>query len=209
MLTLLGVIINYWFNLNNHSNSLLIILGGVFFPFIIIQTFGNYKVIWSRARPWQFWKLNVEIILGELLYFIFLITVIGISRSGINLSIANVIQLHITRLAMMSGFIVIARLTPIIVRDSSSWLRRYQTDDSHFNTLIIGSGYELAAYLRRAAYRNSHLIQRKIIGILENEILDCGTLVFGYPVLGTDQDFKQVVNDHDISEIIICDESFD
>jgi len=208
VLIILGLIINQWFGLYSYPSFGLIILGGVFFPFIIIQTFGNYKVIWSRARPWQFWKLNIELILGELLYFIFLVTVVGIFRSDINLSVAVVIQLHITRLALLSGFIVIARLTPIIMRDSSSWLRRYQTDDSHFKTLIIGSGYELAAYLRRAAYRNSHIIQRKIIGILENEILDRGTLVFGYPVLGADKDLIEIVNDHNITEIIICDENF-
>ena len=183
-------------------------MGGVFFPFLIIQTFGNYKVIWSRARPWQFWKLNIEIILGEFLYFIFLVTVVGIFRSEISLSTSNAIQFHVTRLALLSGLRVISRFTPMIIRDSSSWLRRYQTDDSHFRTLIIGSGYELAAYLRRAAYRNSHLIQRKIIGILENEILDSGTLVFGYPVLGADKDLVEIINDHNITEIIICDETF-
>ena len=90
----------------------------------------------------------------------------------------------------------------------SSWMRRYQTDDSHFKTLIIGSGYELAAYLRRAAYRNSHIIQRKIIGILENEILDKDTLVFGYPVMGKYEDLKKVLDESDITEIIICDNSF-
>ena len=204
----LSLIVNYWFGFSDLYDEFLLNFSGVFFPFIIIYTFGNYNVIWSRARPWQFWKLNVEIILGELLHFIFLVTVVGIFRSEINLPFYSALQYHITRISLMSGLIVISRLTPIIMRDSSSWMRRYQTDDSHFKTLIIGSGYELAAYLRRAAYRNSHIIQRKIIGILDNEILHSDVLVFGYPVMGKYEDLNKILVENEITEIIICDDSY-
>ena len=179
----------------------MILGGGVLIPSIIIILFENYKIIWSRARPWQFWKLNLELLLAEFLYFLLITYLIGLGQ-------INLFHFHLTRFALLSGVIVIARLMPFVARDASSWLRRYQTNKTHFKTLIIGSGYELGAYLRRAAYRNSHIITRKIIGILEDDPSLANSIVFGYPVLGEYKDFKNILDKYYITEIIICDSEF-
>ena len=118
------------------------------------------------------------------------------------------IPFHLTRLALLTATVVIARVMPFIARDASSWLRRYQTNKTHLKTLIIGSGYELGAYLRRAAYRRSHIITRKIIGILEDDPSLANSIVFGYPVLGEYKDFKNILDKYYITEIIICDSEF-
>ena len=201
MLSSISILINYWFQILDNPKSLLIVGGGVLIPFLIIISFENYKIIWSRARPWQFWKLNIELILAEFLYFLVMTYMIGLKE-------INLLHFHVTRLTLLSGAIVIARLTPFVARDASSWLRRYQTNEMHFKTLIIGSGYELGAYLRRAAYRNSHIITRRIIGILENDPSLANAIVFGFPVLGEYKDFKNILDNNDITEIIVCDPEF-
>jgi FlaA1/EpsC-like NDP-sugar epimerase len=201
VLSIISILVNYWFQIVDDSNSLLLFLGGVLIPSLIIIIFKNYKIIWSRARPWQFWKLYLELVLSEFLYFLLITYLVGLEE-------INLLHFHVTRLAFLLGAIVIARVTPVIARDASSWLRRYQTNETHFKTLIIGSGYELGAYLRRAAYRNSHIITRKIIGILEDDPSLADTTVFGFPVLGEYKDFENVLDNSDITEVIICDPEF-
>ena len=80
--------------------------------------------------------------------------------------------------------------------------------DKHHRTLIIGSGYDVAAYLRRAAYRNVRHIERKIIGLIDNDGSLQGAIVFGYPVLGAYVDADQHVSANAVSEVIICDQKF-
>ena len=200
-LTIISIIINHWFKILDNPGSVIILVAGVLIPFLIIAIFENYKIIWSRARPWQFWKLNIELIFAEFIYFLVIKYIFPLNE-------INLFHFHATRLALFSGVIVIARLTPFIARDTASWLRRYQTNETHFKTLIIGSGYELGAYLRRAAYRNSHIITRKIIGILEDDTSVSNSVVFGFPVLGQYKDIKNVLNRDNITEIIICDYEF-
>jgi UDP-GlcNAc:undecaprenyl-phosphate GlcNAc-1-phosphate transferase len=182
-------------------NVIGLLLLGTLVPFGILVLFRNYITIWSKARPWQFWKLMMELVVGEILFAL----MSNYMRENI---MGEMIRFHGTRMVLLMILIIFSRTLPHIIRDSASWLRRYQTNDSHFRTVIIGSGYELSAYLRRAAYRKSHLIERKIIGIFDNDQSLAGMVVFGYPVLGSYDDVANAIVERDVTEIIICDEQF-
>ena len=62
--------------------------------------------------------------------------------------------------------------------------------------------------MQRPVYRNVNLIERKIIGLIDNDGSLRDTIVFGYPVLGAYEDADKQVSAHAISEVIICDQHF-
>ena len=200
ILSALSFVISRSLKLPADQLYLFIVCGGLTTG-LFFALFNVYDTIWSRARPLQFGRLIFELFCAEVIAFLLLIAFSDNNRYLIA-------YLVTCRFSFGLIFIVFGRMLPLLVRDMSSWMRRYHATDKHHRTLIIGSGYDVAAYLRRAAYRNVNLIERKIIGLIDNDAALQDTLVFGYPVLGAYEDADKQVSAHAISEVIICDPHF-
>jgi UDP-N-acetylmuramyl pentapeptide phosphotransferase/UDP-N-acetylglucosamine-1-phosphate transferase len=167
----------------------------VFIPFATIYFYNIYKTVWTRSRVSQLAVLTMQLIAGEILACVALLW--GTGMTGMVL--LKVLVIHSTLSAIG---IVGARASLRVARDLSAWLRCNTASENDLKTLVLGAGENAILYLRQASFAEQQKAERRIIGLIDDNPALYRKVVYGYPVLGNFSELEDIINEHDVDELI-------
>ncbi|VGO22353.1 hypothetical protein [Pontiella sulfatireligans] len=167
----------------------------VFIPFATIYFYNIYKTVWTRSRISQLVVLLLQLMAGEVLAYVALLWVAGLSAYELAVSLA----LH-TLVASIG--IVGVRASLRMARDLNAWLRCSIGSDYDLKTLILGAGENAILYLRQASFEDQQKAPRKIVGLVDDNPALYKKVVYGYPVQGTFNELEEIIKQHGVNELI-------
>jgi UDP-GlcNAc:undecaprenyl-phosphate GlcNAc-1-phosphate transferase len=167
----------------------------ILIPFATLYFYGVYKTVWTRSRVSQLLVLMLQLAAGEVLAFVALIWIIGLSLS----ELAVGLSLHYL---VASVGIIGGRMALRIVRDLNAWLRCSINSEGDLASLVLGAGENAILYLRQASFADQQRAPRRIVGLIDDNPALMHKIVYGYPVLGGFSELEQVIRTHGIQEII-------
>ncbi len=180
----------------SYSVDLALMTVCVMIPFATIYFYGIYKSVWTRSRISQLVVLILQLTAGEVLAFVALLWVVDLPPKQL------FIALLLHNLGSLMGIVGI-RASLRVVRDMGAWLRcSVARDQDNARTLILGAGENAILYLRQASFENQQKASRRIVGLVDDNPVLHGKIVYGYPVLGNFDQLEQVIEQHDITELI-------
>jgi FlaA1/EpsC-like NDP-sugar epimerase len=140
--------------------------------------------------------LLLQLAAGEVMAFIGLMWVVkDISPRQLLIGLA----LH--ALASAIG-VVGGRASLRVARDLGAWLRCLIASDHDTKTLILGAGENAILYLRQASFERQQHAPRTVVGLIDDNPALHRKVVYGYPVLGTFDNLEELIEEHEITELI-------
>ena len=183
--------------LGSFTVSITVMACAVGIPFLTLYSFGIYRTIWARSRPFQLLALFSELFTGEILTYLVLLRFSGFASHDLLL----IQSLHFLYAA---AGIVGLRMAPRLLRDIASWLRRFLLSETCRKTILVGGGHESLLCLRQMASEPIHQLNRKIEGMVDGDPQLLGKTIYGYPILGAIHQLDALIQQHQIDELIIC-----
>lgn len=165
-------------------------------PLGTVYFYGIYKTVWTRSRVSQLFVLLLQLSAGEVMTFIALM---WIMPELTHRQLLGSLALH----SMLSAIgIVGIRASLRIARDLGAWLRCLIGADHDTRTLILGAGENAILFLRQATFEQQQHAPRTVVGLIDNNPALHRKVIYGYPVLGTFNELKEVIEHHKITEVI-------
>ncbi len=164
-------------------------------PFATIYFYNIYKTVWTRSRISQLLVLMMQLAAGEVLAYVALLWASDLTR----MELAAALVLHMTVAAI--GIVGI-RASLRVARDLNAWLRCSIGSDYDSKTLVLGAGENAILFLRQASFADQQKAPRKIMGLIDDNPALHRKVVYGYPVLGGFSDLENVIEEHEIDELI-------
>ncbi len=164
-------------------------------PFATIYFYNVYKTVWTRSRVSQLVVLSLQLIAGEAFAYVALLWTSNLT----NTELGKALLLH----SMVAGIgIVGARASFRMARDMAAWLRCNTASVNDLKTLVLGAGENAILYLRQAAFEDQQKAARRVIGLVDDNPALYHKVVYGYTVLGTFDELEEIIEEHDIDELI-------
>lgn len=166
----------------------------IIFPVIVLRlctfyTFGLYNRLWQHASIHELFLIISAVTVSSVLILSYTYIVgISLPQSIHFLSwIFNIIIIGFTRMA---------------VRILKYILRRGQPCQQSGNVLIVGAG-EAGAMIAREVYQR-YYGSKKIVGFIDDDPNKKNQKLFSTRVLGTRKDIKRIIEEHEVSEVIVA-----